>query len=102
MGATASKDDAVAAVNAEIEFLEHELDAWIGGLLEDGWNRGVRRCKRKGKRAHVLCSRTLERAGRHHFACRSGDDDLQRPSYRRGSTVGLGNIIASFAWTVHA
>ena len=35
MGATASKDDAVAAVNAEIEFLEHELDAWIGGLLED-------------------------------------------------------------------
>ena len=50
MGATASKDDAVAAVNAEIEFLEHELDAWIGGLLEDGWNRGVRRVQAEGEK----------------------------------------------------
>ena len=50
MGATASKDDAVAALNAEIEFLEHELDAWIGGLLEDGWNRGVRRVQAEGEK----------------------------------------------------
>ena len=49
-GATSSSEDAIAAVKAEIEFLEQELDAWIGGLLEDGWNRGVRRVQAEGEK----------------------------------------------------
>lgn len=49
-GATSSLEDAIAAVQAEIEFLEQELDAWIGGLLEDGWNRGVRRVQAEGEK----------------------------------------------------
>lgn len=49
-GATSSSEDAIAAVQAEIEFLEQELDAWIGGLLEDGWNRGVRRVQAEGEK----------------------------------------------------
>lgn len=49
-GATASTEAAVESVRAEIEFLEHELDAWIGGLLEDGWHRGVRRVQAEGEK----------------------------------------------------
>ena len=49
-GALATKEEAVESVRREIEFLEHELDAWIGGLLEDGWNRGVRRVQAEGER----------------------------------------------------
>ena len=101
MGATASKDDAVAAVNAgEIEF-EHELDAWIGGLLEDGWNRGVRRQAEGEKGLTSFVQERLSGLGATTLLV-AQDDDLQRPSHRRGSTLGLGNSIASFAWTVHA
>ncbi len=50
LGTAASLDDAVDSVNAEISFLELELDAWIGGLLEDGWNRGVRRVQAEGEK----------------------------------------------------
>ena len=49
-GALSDTEAAVEAVRAEIEFLEHELDAWIGGLLEDGWNRGVRRVQAEGEK----------------------------------------------------
>lgn len=49
-GASSDTETAVEAVRAEIEFLEHELDAWIGGLLEDGWNRGVRRVQAEGEK----------------------------------------------------
>ena len=49
-GAAATTEEAVVSVRAEIEFLEHELDAWIGGLLEDGWNRGVRRVQAEGEK----------------------------------------------------
>lgn len=49
-GAATSTEAAVESVRAEIEFLEHELDAWIGGLLEDGWNRGVRRVQAEGEK----------------------------------------------------
>ena len=49
-GASNDTNVAVEAVRAEIEFLEHELDAWIGGLLEDGWNRGVRRVQAEGEK----------------------------------------------------
>ena len=49
-GASTETKDAVESVRAEIEFLEHELDAWIGGLLEDGWNRGVRRVQAEGEK----------------------------------------------------
>ena len=50
IGGTSSLQDAIDAVQAEIEFLEQELDAWIGGLLEDGWNRGVRRVQAEGEK----------------------------------------------------
>ena len=49
-GATSSIDEAVESVHAELAFLETELDAWIGGLLEDGWNRGVRRVQAEGEK----------------------------------------------------
>ncbi len=40
-------------VNEEIEFLGHELDAWIAGLLGDGWTRGVRRVQAEGEKGLV-------------------------------------------------
>ena len=42
-----------ARVNEEIEFLGHELDAWIAGLLLDGWSRGVRRVQAEGDKGLV-------------------------------------------------
>jgi len=53
LGAVSTTEEAVASVNAEITFLEQELDAWIGGLLEDGWNRGVRRVQAEGEKGLV-------------------------------------------------
>ena len=49
-GAASTTEAAIQSVNEEIEFLEHELDAWIGGLLKDGWNRGVRRVQAEGEK----------------------------------------------------
>lgn len=40
-------------VNEEIEFLGLELDAWIAGLLGDGWTRGVRRVQAEGEKGLV-------------------------------------------------
>ena len=40
-------------VNEEIEFLGVELDAWIAGLLADGWTRGVRRVQAEGDKGLV-------------------------------------------------
>ena len=37
----------------EIEFLGLELDAWIAGLLGDGWTRGVRRVQAEGEKGLV-------------------------------------------------
>lgn len=42
-----------ARVNEEIEFLGVELDAWIAGLLSDGWTRGVRRVQAEGDKGLV-------------------------------------------------
>ncbi len=50
LGQGASSEAAIDAMQAELEFLEHELDAWIGGLLKEGWNRGVRRVQAEGER----------------------------------------------------
>ena len=49
-GAASTTEAAIRSVTEEIEFLEHELDAWIGGLLKDGWNRGVRRVQAEGEK----------------------------------------------------
>ena len=49
-GAVSTTEAAIQSVTEEIEFLEHELDAWIGGLLKDGWNRGVRRVQAEGEK----------------------------------------------------
>ena len=42
-----------ARVIEEIEFLGLELDAWIAGLLMDGWVRGVRRVQAEGDKGLV-------------------------------------------------
>ncbi len=53
MGTEATLEQAQDAMRAEIEFLQHELDAWIGGLLEDGWSRGVRRVQAEGEKGLI-------------------------------------------------
>ncbi|MDA0925193.1 MAG: 50S ribosome-binding GTPase [archaeon] len=53
LGGAASLEDASNRMEAEITFLENELDAWIGGLLNDGWNRGVRRVQAEGEKGLV-------------------------------------------------
>jgi ribosome-binding ATPase YchF (GTP1/OBG family) len=77
VGATSSLETAVAAVQAEIAFLEDELDAWIGGLLEDGWSRGVRRVQAEGEKGLMSfvqqrlsglgATHQLVAQGMHHF-----------------------------------
>lgn len=49
IGTGQSFDDASKRVSEEISFLEDELDAWILGLLQDGWARGVRRVQAEGE-----------------------------------------------------
>ena len=41
-------DDVESSLKQEVEFLTDELDAWIGGLLRDGWSRGARRVQAEG------------------------------------------------------
>ena len=50
LGAGSSAEEAVERVRAEVTFLQDELDAWIGGLLAEGWNRGVRRVQAEGEK----------------------------------------------------
>ena len=53
MGSASSKEDALASMKDEIAFLEDELDAWIAGILHEGWNRGVRRVQAEGEKGLV-------------------------------------------------
>jgi len=53
IGAGQTKDDAQFRINQEIEFLANELDAWISGILMDGWQRGVRRVQAEGEKGLV-------------------------------------------------
>ncbi|MCH1422524.1 MAG: 50S ribosome-binding GTPase [Candidatus Poseidoniaceae archaeon] len=52
-GANQTKDIAQQRIRDEIEFLGIELDAWISGLLTDGWTRGVRRVQAEGEKGLV-------------------------------------------------
>ena len=52
-GANQSKETAQQRIHEEIEFLGKELDAWIAGLLTDGWTRGVRRVQAEGDKGLV-------------------------------------------------
>ena len=52
-GANQSKEIAQQRIEEEIEFLGRELDAWIAGLLNDGWTRGVRRVQAEGEKGLV-------------------------------------------------
>ena len=52
-GANQSKEVAQQRIAEEIEFLGKELDAWIAGLLSDGWTRGVRRVQAEGEKGLV-------------------------------------------------
>ena len=40
-GIKATKEQAIEQALAEVEFLTGELDAWILGLVKDGWSRGA-------------------------------------------------------------
>ena len=53
LGPTSDAAKAAEAVRAEVDFLASELDAWIGGLLEDGWSRGVRRVQAEGEKGLI-------------------------------------------------
>lgn len=46
--ASASEDDVVESMEAEVRFLHDELEAWVHGLLEEGWARGARRLQADG------------------------------------------------------
>lgn len=52
-GALTSIDEAFQHIQSDIDFLETELDAWIAGVLEDGWARGVRRVQVEGEKGLV-------------------------------------------------
>lgn len=52
-GANQPKEVAQQRIREEIEFLGSELDAWIAGLLNDGWTRGVRRVQAEGEKGLV-------------------------------------------------
>ena len=47
-GIKATKEQAIEQALAEIDFLTNELDAWILGLVQDGWSRGARRIQAEG------------------------------------------------------
>ncbi|CAI8337720.1 MAG: Ribosome-binding ATPase YchF [Candidatus Poseidoniaceae archaeon] len=47
-GMKATKEQAIEQALAEVEFLTAELDAWILGLIKDGWSRGARRIQAEG------------------------------------------------------
>ena len=38
---------------AEVEFLTSELDAWLLGLLKEGWSRGARRIQAEGVKGFI-------------------------------------------------
>lgn len=44
---------AKSSMEQEISFLSDELDAWICGILIDGWNRGVRRVQAEGEKGMI-------------------------------------------------
>ena len=47
-GLKATKEQAIEQALAEVDFLTGELDAWILGLVKDGWSRGARRIQAEG------------------------------------------------------
>ena len=47
-GLKATKEQAIEQALAEIAFLTEELDAWILGLVKEGWSRGARRIQAEG------------------------------------------------------
>ena len=50
----AAVDDVESSLHEETSFLTNELDAWIGGLLRDGWSRGARRVQAEGNKGFTL------------------------------------------------
>ncbi len=47
-GVKVTKEQAIEQALGEVEFLTTELDAWILGLVKDGWSRGARRIQAEG------------------------------------------------------
>ena len=47
-GLKATKEQAIEQALAEITFLTEELDAWVLGLIKEGWARGARRIQAEG------------------------------------------------------
>jgi len=53
IGAQTEAEKVQSLLVEEIEFFTHELDAWIAGILADGWTRGVRRVQAEGERGLI-------------------------------------------------
>ena len=47
----------------DVAFLEIELDAWIGGLLLDGWEKVARRVKQENRRIQTAITEKLQGIG---------------------------------------
>tara|TARA_B100001564_G_scaffold33396_1_gene24448 strand:+ start:160 stop:1443 length:1284 start_codon:yes stop_codon:yes gene_type:complete len=51
--AAKTPEAAKSSMEQEISFLSDELDAWIYGILNDGWIRGVRRVQAEGEKGMI-------------------------------------------------
>ena len=47
-GLNATKEQAIEQALSEVTFLVDEIDAWILGLIKNGWSRGARRIQAEG------------------------------------------------------
>ena len=52
-GVKATKEQAIEQALAEVEFLTSELDAWLRGLVKEGWSRGARRIQAEGVKGFI-------------------------------------------------
>ncbi|MGB0653675.1 MAG: redox-regulated ATPase YchF [Thermoplasmatota archaeon] len=43
----------------DVRFLEHEVDAWIAGILRDGWERLARRVQQEGRKLEAAIEERL-------------------------------------------
>lgn len=78
LGPGQSKEDAQARIKQEIDFLATELDAWICGLLKDGWQRGVRRVQAEGEKGLIsFIHERLTGLGATHNAVANAFDEFK-------------------------
>ena len=62
-GIKATKEQAIEQALAEVNSSTGELDAWILGLVKDGWSRGASNSSRRRQRIHSVSARASFRIG---------------------------------------